>query len=66
MCQHIGGAVGRFASLVLRPLLGFLAAPQIVRLLSNANSASLQPKYQTTCVNYTAIYHHILLQPYSV
>ena len=26
---------------------------------------SLQPKYQTTGVNYTALYEHSLLQPYS-
>ena len=38
-CEHLG-AVGRFASLLLKPLLGFLAAPQIVRLLSNAKSAA--------------------------
>ena len=30
----------RSVDLVLRPLLGFLAAPQIVRLLSNAKSAA--------------------------
>ena len=39
MCQDLV-VVCRFASLVLRPLLGFLAAPQIVRLLSNAKSAA--------------------------
>ena len=42
---------------MLRPLHGFLAAPQIVRLLSNAN---FQPKHQTTGINYTALYHHSL------
>ena len=38
--QHLG-AIGRFASLALRPLLGFLAAPQMVRFLSNVKCAAL-------------------------
>ena len=33
MCELLGAAVGRFVSSVLRPLLGFLAVPHIVRLL---------------------------------
>ena len=36
----------------LGPLLGFVAAPQIVRL-----SSTLQPKYQTTGVNYNRTAH---------
>ena len=39
MCKHLG-ADGRFASQVLGSLLGFLAAPQIVGLLSNAKSTA--------------------------
>ena len=41
-------------------LLGFLAAPQIVRLLSTSN---LQPKYQTTGVNYTARSQFVVTVP---
>ena len=47
----------------LGPLLGFslrLRSPVCYR------TPSLQPKYQTTGVNCTALYDHILLQPYSV
>ena len=36
----------RFASLVLRPIHGFLTAPRIVRLLSNAKSAAPVPNHR--------------------
>ena len=39
-------SVGRFASLVLRPPIRFLAVPQIVRLLSNAQSAAYLPSHR--------------------
>ena len=60
-CQHLG-AVGSFASLVLRPILWFLAAPQIIRFLSNAKSAAQVPNhrcqlhgiYDRSCCNRTA------------
>ena len=36
-----------------------------LRLFVCYRTPSLQPKYQTTAVNYTALYDHSLLQPYT-
>ena len=51
--QHLE-AVVRFANLVLRPLHWFLAAPQIVRLLSERQVCSLSTEPQmSTTLHYT-------------
>ena len=60
-CANTSERSARSRIWYLGPFSGF-AAPQIVRLLSNAKSAA---KYQTTGVNSTALYDHSLLQPYS-
>ena len=60
-CQHLG-AVDRFANLVLRTLHGF----QLPLRSSVCNrTPRLQPKYQTTGVNCTALCGHSQVQPYS-
>ena len=59
MCQHLR-VVGRFVNLVLRP-------PSCVYSCASDRYLTpiLQPKFQTTVVNYTALYGHSLLPLYS-